>query len=190
VDAQKTTQGAVTFGGVEFLQGISYCRIKSLVLNFFAGESLFTAKAMKEIILSAGSVGTPTILMHSGIGDRKALTALGIPSVLDLPSVGQNATEQPVIGAGWSVNSTQTVDSIRQNTTRFNEAYEEWNRTHTGPFVSFGATHIGWMRLDADSPIFENVTDPAAGPNTPHIEMALGVRPTLQLSPLVANGLC
>ncbi|KAJ7745974.1 hypothetical protein B0H14DRAFT_3606284 [Mycena olivaceomarginata] len=92
---------------------------------------------------------------------------------------GQNATEQPVIGAGWSVNSTQTVDSIRQkNTTRFNEAYEEWNRTHTGPFVNLGATfaptHIGWMRLDADSPIFENVTDPAAGPNTPHIEMFLG----------------
>ncbi|KAJ7745962.1 aryl-alcohol oxidase [Mycena olivaceomarginata] len=162
VHVQKTKQGAVTFGGVEFLQGISYC------------EDLFTAKATKEIILSAGSVGTPTILMHSGIGDRKALTALGIPSVLDLPSVGQNATEQPAIGAGWSVNSTQTVDSIRQNTTRFNEAYEEWNRTHTGPFVSFGATHIGWMRLDADSPIFENVTDPAAGPNTPHIEMALG----------------
>jgi choline dehydrogenase-like flavoprotein len=155
---------------------------------------LFTAKAAKEIILSAGSVGTPTILMHSGVGDRKALTALGIPSVLDLPSVGQNATEHPAIGAGWSVNSTQTIDSIRQNATRFNEAYEEWNRTHTGPFVNFGATfgptHIGWMRLDADSPIFENVTDPAAGPNTPHIEMSLGVSPTLQLSSLVANGLC
>ncbi|KAJ7745961.1 alcohol oxidase [Mycena olivaceomarginata] len=158
VHAQKTKQGAVTFGGVEFLQG----------------ESLFTAKATKEIILSAGSVGTPTILMHSGVGDRKALTALGIPSVLDLPSVGQNATEQPVIGAGWSVNSTQTADSIRQNATRFNEAYEEWNRTHTGPFVENPVTHIAWLRLDADSPIFENVTDPAAGPNTPHIEMSVG----------------
>ncbi|KAJ7745966.1 alcohol oxidase [Mycena olivaceomarginata] len=158
VHAQKTKQGAVIFGGVEFLQG----------------ESLFTAKATKEIILSAGSVGTPTILMHSGIGDRTALTALGIPSVLDLPSVGQNATDQPFIGARWSVNSTQTVDSIRQNTTRFNEAYEEWNRTHTGPFVEIPVTHIAWLRLDADSPIFENVTDPAAGPNTPHIEISIG----------------
>ncbi|KAJ7366512.1 pyranose dehydrogenase [Mycena albidolilacea] len=165
VHAQKTKQGAVTFGGVEFLQ-VSGAK-------FLQANPCLPPKP-KEIILSAGSVGTPTILMHSGIGDRKALTALGIPSVLDLPSVGQNATEQPAIGAGWSVNSTQTVDSIRQNTTRFNEAYEEWNRTHTGPFVSFGATHISWMRLDADSPIFENVTDPAAGPNTPHIEMALG----------------
>ncbi|KAJ7813721.1 aryl alcohol oxidase, partial [Mycena olivaceomarginata] len=63
VDPGKTTEGAVTFGGVEFLQDGSF----------------FTAKATNEIILSAGSVGTPTVLMHSGIGDEKALTALGIP---------------------------------------------------------------------------------------------------------------
>ncbi|KAJ6452802.1 glucose dehydrogenase short protein [Mycena sanguinolenta] len=157
VDPHKT-EGGVTFGGVEFLQD----------------GMLFSAKATKEIILSAGSVGTPTILMHSGIGDQKALTALGIPSILDLPSVGKNATDQLLFGLGWSVNSTQTMDSITQNATRFNEAFVQWNATHTGPFVNFPTTHIAWMRLDADSPIFENVTDPAAGPNTPHIEMAVG----------------
>jgi choline dehydrogenase-like flavoprotein len=147
---------------------------------------LFTAKATKEIILSAGSVGTPNILMHSGVGDRKALTALGISSVLDLPSVGQNATEQPSIHAGgWSVNSTQTVDSIHQNATLFNDAYREWNTTHTGPFVEISITHIAWLRLDADSPIFENVTDPAAGPNTPHIELGLAVSTYLSAAFLV-----
>ncbi|KAJ7720299.1 aryl-alcohol oxidase [Mycena maculata] len=157
VDPDKTT-GELTFGGVEFLQG----------------GSLFTAKATKEIILSVGSVGTPNILMHSGIGDSKALIALGIPSVLDLPSVGQNATEQPLLTAAWSVNSTQTLDSFTHNLTRFNEAYTEWNRTKTGPFVEGGVTHIAYMRLDADSPIFENVTDPSAGPDTPHIEIRMG----------------
>ncbi|KAJ7715728.1 pyranose dehydrogenase [Mycena maculata] len=157
VDPNKTNED-LTFGGVEFLQG----------------ESLFTAKATKEIILSAGSVGTPNILMHSGIGDSKALTALGIPSVLDLPSVGQNATDQPIVSAGWSVNSTQTVDSITQNMTRYDEAFAEWNRSHTGPFVEVGATHIAWVRLAADSPIFENSTDPAAGPDSPHIEISMG----------------
>ncbi|KAJ7719891.1 aryl-alcohol oxidase-like protein [Mycena olivaceomarginata] len=152
VDPGKTTEGAVTFGGVEFLQ------------------------ATKEIILSVGSVGTPTVLMHYGIA---ALTALGIPSVLDLPSVGQNATDQPLVSAGWSVNSTQTIDSITENATRYDEAYAEWNATHTGPFVELPATHLAWMRLDVDSLIFENVTDPAPGPNTPHIEIILasGVGP-------------
>ncbi|KAF7350701.1 GMC oxidoreductase [Mycena sanguinolenta] len=143
----KTTKGVVTFGGVEFSQG----------------GSLFTAKAAKEIILSAGPIGTPPILMNSGIGDKNTLTALGISSVLDLPSVGQNATDQPMVFAAWSVNSTQTIDPIEQNATLFNEAYAQWNATHTGPFTNVPVTHIAWTRLDADSPIFENVTDPSAG---------------------------
>ncbi|KAF7358832.1 hypothetical protein MSAN_01222800 [Mycena sanguinolenta] len=154
----QTQKGLVTFEGVEFSQG----------------GALFTVKATKEIILSAGTVGTPSILMHSGIGDKNALTALGIPSVLDLPSVGQNATDQPVTIAVWSVNSTQTLDSITQNATRFDEAYAQWNATHTGPFTNGEVTHIVWTRLDSDSPIFENVTDPAAGPKTPHIGMFVG----------------
>ncbi|KAF7377098.1 GMC oxidoreductase [Mycena sanguinolenta] len=167
------TKAGVAFGGVEFLQG----------------GTLFTAKANKEIILSAGSVGTPTILMHSGIGDQKALTALGIPSILDLPSVGQNATDQPLIGAGWSVNSTQTIDSITQNATRFNEAFAQWNATRTGPFVNLPATHIAWMRLDANSSIFENVTDPAAGPQTPHIEIAVGTGGSAPTGNFISFGL-
>ncbi|KAJ7743698.1 pyranose dehydrogenase [Mycena maculata] len=157
VDPQSN-KGVVTFSGVQFSQG----------------GSLFTAKATKETILSAGSVGTPTILMNSGVGNKTALTALGIPSVLDLPSVGQNATEQPAVNAGWSVNSTQTVDEITQNATLFAEAFAQWNATHTGPFVNIPVTHIAWTRLDADSPIFENVTDPSAGPKTPHIEVFVG----------------
>ncbi|KAJ7467812.1 pyranose dehydrogenase [Mycena galericulata] len=153
------TNGELTFGGVEFLQ------------------------ATKEIILSAGSVGTPNILMHSGIGDREALSALGISTLLHLPSVGQNATDQPLVGTAWSVNSTQTADSITENATLFNEAFAVWNETHTGPFVNVPVTHIRWVRLTQDSPIFKNLTDPASGPPTPHIEIAMvsnmfpGLRP-------------
>ncbi|KAF8180708.1 aryl-alcohol oxidase [Mycena galopus ATCC 62051] len=154
----QTTKGVVSFEGVEFSQG----------------GSLFTAKAANEIILSAGPIGTPAILMNSGIGDKSTLTALGIPSVLDLPSVGRNATDQSMVFAAWSVNSTQTIDPIEQNATLFNEAYAQWNATHTGPFTNVPVTHIAWTRLDANSTIFENVTDPSAGPKTPHIEIFLG----------------
>ncbi|KAF7378422.1 GMC oxidoreductase [Mycena sanguinolenta] len=144
----QTAKGVVSFEGVQFSQG----------------GSLFTAKATKETILSAGAIGTPAILMNSGIGDKNALTALGISSVLDLPSVGQNATDQPTFFATWAY----------KNATLFNEAYAEWNATHTGPFTNLPVTHIAWTRLDADSPIFKNVTDPSAGPKTPHIEIFVG----------------
>ncbi|KAJ7764917.1 GMC oxidoreductase-domain-containing protein [Mycena metata] len=105
----RHVDGKLTFGGVQFLHG----------------GALFVAQAAKEIILSAGPVGTPGVLLHSGIGDQAALTALGIPTLLDLPSVGRNASDQPVIVAGWSVNSTQTLDSILQNATRLNDAFTQ-----------------------------------------------------------------
>ncbi|KAJ7702539.1 aryl-alcohol oxidase [Mycena metata] len=154
VDARNVS-GERFFGGVQFKQGTSE----------------FTARAAKEIILSAGTVGTPNILMHSGIGDQTMLDALGIPTVLHLPSVGQNIQDQAAISARWLVNTTQTVESITENATRFNEAFEEWNQSHTGPFVEFAATHVGWLRLPANSSIFETHSDPSAGPQTPHIEL-------------------
>jgi choline dehydrogenase-like flavoprotein len=113
--------------------------------------------------------------MHSGIGDRNVLNPLGIPTVLDLPSVGQGIQDQPFFSAGWSVNFTQTFESVTQNMTRFDEAFAEYNKSHTGPFVMFGPSHIAWLRLDSDSSIFDHHEDPSAGPETPHIELAFAV---------------
>ncbi|KAJ7231169.1 aryl-alcohol oxidase-like protein [Mycena haematopus] len=137
-----------------------------------AGTSLFVAKASKEIILSAGPIGTPQILLNSGIGNRTALEALGIPTLLDLPSVGKNASEHAYLPMSWAVNSNQTVDSITQNATLFNEAFAEWNSSHTGPFVDAGSgIHAGWLRLNVDSPVFDVHADPSPGPDAPHFEI-------------------
>jgi len=43
-----------------------------------------------EVILAAGAIGSPVILLRSGIGPAADLTALGIPVVQDSPGVGQN----------------------------------------------------------------------------------------------------
>ncbi|KAJ7936057.1 aryl-alcohol oxidase-like protein [Mycena leptocephala] len=140
--------GKLAFGGVQFSQG----------------GVLFTAKAGKEIILSAGAVGTPS--------DWTTLTGLGIASLLHLPSVGRNASDQPMFNAAWFVNSNQTLDPIHHNTTLFNEAYAEWNRTHTGLFATQGGpTHIAWLRLDPESLASNNFTDPSADPNSPHFQV-------------------
>jgi len=52
------------------------------------GNETFTCE--KEIIISAGAIGSPQILQHSGIGPAKHLESIGIDVVHDAPEVGQN----------------------------------------------------------------------------------------------------
>jgi choline dehydrogenase len=51
----------------------------------------------REIVLSAGAIASPFLLLHSGVGPADQLEALGIPVVNDLPGVGANLTNHPSI---------------------------------------------------------------------------------------------
>jgi choline dehydrogenase len=57
-------------------------------------------KASNEVVLSAGAIQTPKILMLSGIGDRAELERFGIATVSNLSGVGRNFQDHPIIGAG------------------------------------------------------------------------------------------
>lgn len=50
-----------------------------------------------EVILSAGVIGSPHLLLLSGIGPAAELGALGIPVVADLPGVGRNISDHPLV---------------------------------------------------------------------------------------------
>jgi choline dehydrogenase len=49
-----------------------------------------TLRCSREVILCAGSLASPFILEHSGVGEAQHLSALGIQPVVDLPQVGKN----------------------------------------------------------------------------------------------------
>jgi choline dehydrogenase len=59
--------------------------------------------AADRVILSAGTYGSPTILMRSGIGPADDLRRLGIPVEIDLPGVGANLADHPAVDldTGW-----------------------------------------------------------------------------------------
>ena len=54
-----------------------------------------------QVILSAGAIGSPHLLMLSGVGPTAHLTSLGIPMVQDMPGVGQNLRDHPKLIVTW-----------------------------------------------------------------------------------------
>jgi choline dehydrogenase len=59
------------------------------------------AEAAREVVLCAGTIGSPQILMLSGIGPAGALSDLGIAVVADVPGVGQNLQDHIASGATY-----------------------------------------------------------------------------------------
>jgi choline dehydrogenase len=64
------------------------------------GEEVLV-RAEREVLLCAGAIDTPRLLMHSGIGPKRDLEALGIPVVHDLPGVGENLLDHPESVIVW-----------------------------------------------------------------------------------------
>ncbi|MFP6736568.1 MAG: choline dehydrogenase [Rhodospirillales bacterium] len=76
-------------------------------LELVAGPRTYKIEAQKEIIVSAGAIGSPALLLRSGIGPGAELAGLGIETVLDLPGVGKNLQDH--IAAGIQVRSPNAV---------------------------------------------------------------------------------
>jgi choline dehydrogenase len=64
-----------------------------------------TARAAFEVILAAGAIGSPQLLMLSGIGPAGRLRDVGIEPVADLPGVGANLQDHPVILVSYASRS-------------------------------------------------------------------------------------
>ncbi|KZV70517.1 GMC oxidoreductase [Peniophora sp. CONT] len=131
----------------------------------------FNATAKNELILSAGAVKSPHLLLLAGIGDSSYLSSIGITPIVNLPDVGQNLQDHVFLPMSWTVSSNDTLDNIRLNASFAAELFDEWNTTRTGPFADGPANVFGWLRVPDNSSIFSNATDPSAGPTSAHFEL-------------------
>jgi choline dehydrogenase len=75
------------------------------------GGKLLRARARGEIILSAGSIGSPAVLERSGIGDAERLRTFGIQPRAHLEGVGENLQDHVMIRCAFKVAGVPTLNT-------------------------------------------------------------------------------
>ncbi|KAF8811144.1 alcohol oxidase [Phlegmacium glaucopus] len=96
--ATRIIWNEIVNGGLPRPQGVAFQSQDSP-----AGE--MTINVEKEVIVSAGTLGTPKFLELSGIGNKTILGSLGIPVTVDLPAVGTNLQDQALVVSLYVANT-------------------------------------------------------------------------------------
>ena len=82
---------------------------------FSGGGTAWTATARREVLLTAGAVGSPQILQLSGIGPGSLLQQHGIGTMLDAPGVGENLQDHLQLRMVFKVRDAKTLNTMAAN---------------------------------------------------------------------------
>ncbi|KAF1851835.1 GMC oxidoreductase [Cucurbitaria berberidis CBS 394.84] len=105
----------------------------------------FGLTARKEVIVSAGAVQSPQLLMVSGIGPRQTLEKFSIPVLVDAPGVGLGLEDHPSMGVTYKVRVTSST--VLNTPAKNQAATEEFIRNGAGPLASTGGDVLGWEKV-------------------------------------------
>ncbi len=72
-------------------------------------------RARREVILSAGSIGSPHLMQVSGLGPAALLTEHQVPVAVDLPGVGENLQDHLQLRTIYRVHGAATVNTLYRN---------------------------------------------------------------------------
>lgn len=111
-------------------------------VKYLHDGKLHVAKAGKEVVLSAGAINSPKLLMLSGIGPKNDLEALGIEHVHD-SLVGHNLKDHPLfIGLVVVMNETLAP----HDASKPRESLEAWLKDGKGVLSSTGAEGLAFIK--------------------------------------------
>ena len=110
-------------------------------------NNIDTISAKKEIILSAGSIGSPQILMLSGIGSGEELQNLGINVIRDLDGVGKNLQDhlqaRPIFKTDLSTINTETGNYAKKALIGL-----QYILTQRGPLTMAASLGTGFLKTE------------------------------------------
>ncbi|KAI1132601.1 alcohol oxidase-like protein [Nemania abortiva] len=133
----------VTFDGDGRASGVEFRPNPAMQPDLIEGLGTTSVKVRKMVLLSCGTLGTPSILERSGVGDAKILKQARIPEIVDLPGVGHDYQDHNIVLYVYKSNLPleATTDGV-----------------HTGQvdvksLLASKAKILGWNGIDASSKI-------------------------------------
>ncbi|KAF8133091.1 hypothetical protein K438DRAFT_1739318 [Mycena galopus ATCC 62051] len=140
----------------------------------------YRAHARKEIILSAGAIHSPHILMLSGVGPGIQLQEHKIPVVRDLPGVGANLVDHPIVDLYFKDKKNASVRILRPNSicavVRLSGEALKYQLSGTGMLATNFGESAAFVRSD-DPALFppedfpQKLEDSTSGPASPDLEL-------------------
>ena len=92
------------------VKNIDFQKTKATGVSYWKGNKLIKAIAKKEVILSAGSIGSPHILQVSGVGESSKLKDCGIKIISNSPGVGKNLQDHIMMRPVYKVKNVKTLN--------------------------------------------------------------------------------
>lgn len=125
---------------------IDHISFRAVGVEYFKNRRKYFIKARKEVILAAGAIKSPQILMLSGIGPAKHLREFNVPVIRDL-KVGYNHQEHIFMpGLTFIVNSSVTLGTF-DNFNPLN--FLTYIKNHEGPLTLPGGVQgIGFVKTN------------------------------------------
>jgi choline dehydrogenase-like flavoprotein len=97
--------------------------------------------AEREVILSAGAIGSPQLLLLSGIGPADHLRSVGVTVHHDLPGVGENLHDHPYVVCIWESSAPESLYGADKA-----KPMLEWILRRSGPLTSTVAEAFAFVR--------------------------------------------
>jgi choline dehydrogenase len=116
------------------------------------GNEMVDVRATREVLLCAGSIGSPQLLQLSGIGPAPLLREHGIEVVQELPGVGENLQDHLQIRAVFKVQGVETLNTLANHWWGKLKIGLEYAAKRSGP-MSMAPSQLGaFTRSDPDQP--------------------------------------
>ncbi len=126
---------------------------RAVGVRYLENGSPVEARARREVILSAGAIGSPQLLLLSGVGPRAQLDAHGIAQVQELPGVGENLQDHLDIHVTWEEKTRFAVTLHWTSLWRSLKSVFQYLFGRRGELTSNLAQAGGFVKSDPAQPI-------------------------------------